>query len=39
VAEMTNAKAVFAKREKELAKEMEKKPFNVEIIFLQDLES
>jgi len=35
---MTNAKAVFAKMEKELVKEMEKKPFNVEIIFLQDLE-
>jgi predicted nucleic acid-binding protein len=39
VAEMTKAKAVFAKREKELVKEIEKKPFNVEIIFLQDLES
>jgi hypothetical protein len=39
VAEMTKAKAVSAKREKELVKEMEKKPFNVEIIFLQDLES
>lgn len=38
VAEMTKAKAVFAKREKELVKEVEKKPFNVEIIFLQDLE-
>jgi predicted nucleic acid-binding protein len=37
VAEMTNAKAVFAKKEKELAKEMKKKPFDVEIIFLQDL--
>jgi len=39
VAEMTKAKAVFAKREKELVKEMEKEPFSVEIIFLQDLES
>ena len=39
VAEMTKAKAVFAKREKELVKEMERKPFSVEIIFLQDLES
>jgi hypothetical protein len=36
---MTKAKAVFAKREKELVKEMERKPFSVEIIFLQDLES
>jgi len=39
VAEITNAKAVFAEREKELVKEMEKRPFNVEIIFLRDLES
>jgi hypothetical protein len=39
VAEMTKAKAVFAKREEELVKEMEKKSFSVEIIFLQDLES
>jgi predicted nucleic acid-binding protein len=36
VAEMANAKAVFAKKEKELVKEIEKKPFNREIIFLQD---
>jgi len=38
VAEMTNAKAVFAEREKELVKEMERKPFNVEIIFLRNIE-
>lgn len=36
-AEMTNAKAVFAKRERELTEEKEKTPFNVEIIFLSIL--
>ena len=34
-AELANAKAVFARKEKELVKEMERKPFDVEMIFLE----
>ncbi len=34
-AKLSNAKAVFARKEKELAREMERKPFDVEIIFLE----
>ena len=35
-AKITRSKAVFARREKELKKEMKKRPFNVEIIFLTE---
>ena len=35
-AKLANAKAVFATKEKELARETEKKPFDIEIIFLKD---
>lgn len=35
-AQLANAKAVFATKEKELIKEMKKKPFPTEIIFLQE---
>jgi len=34
-AKLANAKAVFARKEKELVREMERKPFDVEITFLQ----
>ena len=34
-AKLANAKAVFARKEKELLREMERKPFDVEITFLQ----
>jgi len=34
-AKLANAKAVFARKEKELVREMKRKPFNVEITFLQ----
>lgn len=34
-AELAKAKAVFARKEEELVKEMERKPFDVEIIFLE----
>ena len=34
-AKLANAKAVFARKEKELVKEMERKPFDVKITFLQ----
>lgn len=34
-AKLANAKAVFARKEKELAREMKRKPFTVEITFLQ----
>jgi len=30
------SKALFAKKEKDLIKEMRKKPFNIEILFLED---
>lgn len=33
---LSNAKAVFARKEKELIKEIERKPFDVEIIFLKE---
>lgn len=36
-AKMTGSRAVFAKRERELAREMERKPFGVETVFLEDL--
>ncbi len=39
LAEIIGGKAVFASREKELVKEMEKKPFNVEIVFLEENQS
>ena len=35
-AKLANAKAVFARREEELAKEMKRKPFDMEIIFLEE---
>ena len=35
-AKLANAKAVFARKEEELAREMERKPINVEITFLQE---
>ncbi|MEM2129202.1 MAG: hypothetical protein QXZ70_01250, partial [Candidatus Bathyarchaeia archaeon] len=35
-AELANAKAVFAKKEEELVKEMKRKPFDAEIIFLEE---
>jgi len=35
-AKLTSAKAVFARKEKELTREMEKKPFDVEILFLEE---
>lgn len=35
-AKLANAKAVFARKEKELAREMERKPFDVEITFLEN---
>jgi hypothetical protein len=34
-AKLANAKAVFARKEKELAREMKRKPFDVEITFLE----
>jgi len=34
-AKLANAKAVFARKEEELVREMERKTFNVEIIFLE----
>lgn len=33
---LANAKVVFARREEELAREMERKPFDVEIVFLEE---
>lgn len=36
-AKITGSQAVFAQREKELVNEMERKPFEVEILFLADL--
>jgi len=35
IAKPANAKAVFARKEKELAREIERKPFDVEITFLE----
>lgn len=35
-AKLANAKAVFARKEEELLKEMERRTFDVEIIFLQE---
>jgi len=35
-AKLAGAKAVFARKEKELVKEMERKPFDVEIAFLEE---
>jgi len=34
-AKLANAKAVFARKEKELAREMKRKPFDIKIIFLE----
>lgn len=36
-AKITRSRAVFAQREKELVNEMNKKPFDVEILFLTDI--
>jgi len=33
---LANAKVVFARKEEELAREMERKPFDVEIVFLEE---
>jgi len=33
---LANAKAVFARKEEELIREMERKPFDVEIVFLEE---
>jgi len=33
---LANAKVVFARKEEELAREMERKPFDVEIVFLKE---
>jgi len=35
-AKLAEAKAVFARKEEELAKEMERKPFDTEIVFLEE---
>ncbi len=37
VAKLTNARAVFATREEEIIREMKRKNFDVEIVFLEDL--
>lgn len=37
LAKLTNAKAVFAFREGEIIREMRRKPFDLEIVFLEDL--
>ena len=36
-AKLANAKAVFAGKEEEIVREMERKPFDIEIIFLEEL--
>lgn len=35
-AKLTRAKAVFARKEEELLREMERRPFDVEIVFLKE---
>ena len=37
LAELVGGAAVFARRERELVREAEERPFNVEIVFLEDL--
>lgn len=35
-AKLAGAKAVFARKEKELTREIERKPFDVEMLFLEE---
>jgi hypothetical protein len=38
-AKETGARPVFASREAELTREMNRKPFDVDVIFLEDMQS